>query len=666
MSYRSIKRVLGETNLERKCRILYGSCLLVLITGSFWWYGQSTEQLVHDNNRSTGRHLVDAVLLKIHWQNNESDIFGYDEFVNNTGLELEYMDYDWSVMVLDPADRDLAAALKPEERLILPENDEERQILQRLKNIQQTRDKEIIEKLLRVIDPEIVEVEPGVVTIKESPDENLIEYSPASEAIYKTFENEEGKSEGKYVYYQPIYWKSSCAISCHNTNLAMAFPSGSLTENQLPFNVVKIVKPDEITQAAIITNRAYLMALAISTVVLAMVALWFIVKYAIVKPLTHLREVSDEVSRGNTSLRADIQTNDEFEDLATSFNRMLRTLIDAQAEQMNANLKLDSKVVELARANVQLFETNRVKSDFLANMSHELRTPLNSILGFSDVLQGIDNLDDKQKRYVLNIQKSGRLLLDMINDILDLAKIESGRMEVRPTEFSLHAIVQANCDMVRSLTEEKNIDLDCNVLEVDEPVYQDQAKFQQILTNLLSNAIKFTPEGGRLTVDAFRSCDTQTEEEQLVLTVKDTGVGIAEEDREIIFEKFRQAAATQSGDTLTREYTGTGLGLSIVREICDLLGGQVSLESELGQGSTFIVQLPWVIEDRPDLTQSSISSKLDDLNKLDFPRLASSTYLSDGTSATNAPSATLPNKLAAKEDDGSTNETPPSSRKAQS
>ena len=104
MSYRSIKLVLGETNLERKCRILYGSCLLVLITGSFWWYGQSTEQLVHDNNRSTGRHLVDAVLLKIHWQNNESDIFGYDEFVKDSGLELEYMDYDWALNDLKARD----------------------------------------------------------------------------------------------------------------------------------------------------------------------------------------------------------------------------------------------------------------------------------------------------------------------------------------------------------------------------------------------------------------------------------------------------------------------------------------------------------------------------------------------------------------------------------
>ncbi|MGY8768095.1 MAG: sensor histidine kinase [Pirellulales bacterium] len=658
MSYRSIKLVLGETNLERKCRILYGSCLLLLITGSFWWYGQSTEQLVHDNNRSTGRHLVDAVLLKLHWKNDEPS----EEFaahVKNTGLDLEYMEYDWDIMVLDPSDRDLAATNIPEELLVLPENNEERKILQRLKHIQQTRDKEIIEKFLTVSGPKIKEVTQDLVMLQEENlDENLIEYSPASEAIYKTM-----GGEGKYVYYQPIYWKSSCAISCHNTDLSMAFTSGSLTENQLPFNVVRIVKPDKITQAAIITNRAYLMALAITTVVLAMVALWIIVKYAIVKPLTHLRDVSDEVSRGNTSLRAEIQTNDEFEDLATSFNRMLRTLIDAQSEQMNANLKLDSKVVELARTNVQLFETNRVKSDFLANMSHELRTPLNSILGFSDVLQGIDQLDDKQKRYVLNIQKSGRLLLDMINDILDLAKIESGRMEVRPTEFSLHAIVQASCDMVRSLTEEKNIDLDCNVLEVEEPVYQDQAKFQQILTNLLSNAIKFTPEGGRITVDAFRTCDTQSEEEKLVLRVKDTGVGIAEEDRDLIFEKFRQASASQSGDTLTREYSGTGLGLSIVREICDLLGGQVSLESELGQGSTFIVQLPWIIEDRPDLTQSSISSKLDDLNKIDFPRLASSTF--QATETPPSPSSVSSDSPTKHPDDDSTNENPPS-RKAQS
>jgi signal transduction histidine kinase len=242
-------------------------------------------------------------------------------------------------------------------------------------------------------------------------------------------------------------------------------------------------------------------------------------------------------------------------------------------------------------------------------MSHELRTPLNSIIGFSDVLHGIDSLNDKQRRYAQNIQKSGRVLLEMINDILDLAKLEAGKMEVRPSEFRLDIVLSAQCDMVRSLTEEKNIDLDLIVNEDDPPVYQDQSKIQQILTNLLSNAIKFTPEGGRITVSA-----RHLPGDKLELMVADTGIGIANEDREVIFEKFRQSSVVLDNDGLTREHSGTGLGLSIVRELCKLLGGDITFESELGQGSTFKTILPWNLADKPAFS-SELSEKLGELVK---------------------------------------------------
>src|SRR5205814_854757 len=157
-----------------------------------------------------------------------------------------------------------------------------------------------------------------------------------------------------------------------------------------------------------------------------------------------------------------------------AFNRMLRHLVDAQEKMRGVNADLDLKVDELAQANMRLYELNRLKSDFLATMSHELRTPLNSIIGFSDVLGSISSLDDKQKRYVQNIQKSGRVLLDMINDILDLAKIEAGKMEVRLSEFRIEQVIANQCDIVRSLAEEKNIDLRIDI-ENDLPLlYQDQ------------------------------------------------------------------------------------------------------------------------------------------------------------------------------------------------
>jgi signal transduction histidine kinase len=291
--------------------------------------------------------------------------------------------------------------------------------------------------------------------------------------------------------------------------------------------------------------------------------------------------------------RAEIHTADEFEELGVAFNRMLRGLVDSQEDLRKANSNLDDKVDELAQANLHLYEMNRLKSDFLATMSHELRTPLNSIIGFSDVLGSIESLDDRQKRYVQNIRSSGRMLLEMINDILDLAKIEAGKMEVRPGLFRLESLVSAQCDMVRPLAERKRIDLAFDIGPGLDELEQDPAKVQQVLGNLLSNAVKFTPEGGRIDVRARLADEATGGGPDLLLDVIDTGVGIAEEEQQAIFEKFRQGRVFQTGDdAMTREFSGTGLGLSIVRELCRLLGGDVSVESQLGRGSRFTVRLP--------------------------------------------------------------------------
>jgi signal transduction histidine kinase len=208
------------------------------------------------------------------------------------------------------------------------------------------------------------------------------------------------------------------------------------------------------------------------------------------------------------------------------------------------------------------------------------------------VLGSIESLDDRQKRYVQNIRSSGRMLLEMINDILDLAKIEAGKMEVRPGLFRLESLVSAQCDMVRPLAERKRIDLAFDIGPGLDELEQDPAKVQQILANLLSNAVKFTPEGGRIDVRA-RLADEVRSGSELLIDVIDTGVGIAEEEQQAIFEKFRQGRVFQTGDdAMTREFSGTGLGLSIVRELCRLLGGDVAVESQLGRGSRFTVRLP--------------------------------------------------------------------------
>jgi signal transduction histidine kinase len=328
-------------------------------------------------------------------------------------------------------------------------------------------------------------------------------------------------------------------------------------------------------------NRALLISTGLVSALLLMGGSWLIVRYVVVKPVKHLKEVSDAISAGELNIRSEIQTGDEFEDLSHAFNRMLRTLVSMQDQLRKVNGDLDRKVDELAQANMALFQSNQLKSDFLATMSHELRTPLNSILGFSDVLLSGGTLNDKQNKWVTNIKASGDRLLLLINDVLDLAKMEAGKMQVRVEEFSIHDVSEGLLSMFRPLAEKKNIALECQIDPGIPVLRQDASKIQQILWNLLSNAIKFTPEGGRVDLKA------ETDGVHLILAIVDTGVGIAEEDQEIIFDKFRQA-----GTALTREQGGTGLGLSIVRELAKLLGGDVSLRSELGRGSTFTVTLP--------------------------------------------------------------------------
>jgi len=430
-----------------------------------------------------------------------------------------------------------------------------------------------------------------------------------------------------YYYYYPVTFSKYC-VDCH----AIKNSSSMNAASELPFRVLRVKMPYADTWLWTIWSYAIVTAVALATLALSLFFVHWILKRLVIRPLRYLRDVSDEVSRGNLTLRSEIDTDDEFYELSEAFNRMLRHLTEAQVELKDVNQVLDKRVDQLAQVNLQLYEANRLKSDFLASMSHELRTPLNSILGFSDVLQGFDTLTDKQKRYAANIQKSGRLLLEMINDILDLAKVEAGKMEVRSSRFDFIHLLEGQCDVVRKLADDKNIDLQ---IEIDSSIaipippdsiesqlpdsdmarsdtaisdissgslphaskpelilLQDQAKLLQVLTNLLSNAIKFTPQGGIIRVGVADSGPDENGIDFFSFSVIDTGVGIAEHDHEAIFEKFRQINSTQDGDALTREYSGTGLGLSIVRELCRLLGGEIHLASQLGRGSTFTVTLP--------------------------------------------------------------------------
>jgi signal transduction histidine kinase len=244
------------------------------------------------------------------------------------------------------------------------------------------------------------------------------------------------------------------------------------------------------------------------------------------------------------------------------------------------NARLFHEVEDKSRL---LEAASRHKSEFLANMSHELRTPLNAILGFSEVLaeRMFGEVNEKQAEYLQDILSSGRHLLSLINDILDLSKVEAGRLELELGRFHLPTALDNALTLVRERATRHGIRLTQTVDEQVGDIVADERKVKQILLNLLSNAVKFTPEGGRVGVTAT------TAEEGITIAVSDTGIGIAPEDQAAIFEEFRQVGRDDA-----RKQEGTGLGLTLAKKFVELHGGRIWVQSQVGQGSTFTFTLP--------------------------------------------------------------------------
>jgi len=360
-----------------------------------------------------------------------------------------------------------------------------------------------------------------------------------------------------------------------------------------PGELIGAVAPDlnvEERHEPLLVNRLVLIGAAVLVVVVSMAIFYAVFRYIVVKPIQHLKDVADRVSEGDLQVRSEIDTGNELEVLSDALNHMLDQMAKTQADLHAATETRDAKLDELARANVALFETNQVKNKFLATMSHELRTPLNSILGFAQLLNDAPAVagDPKLGRYARNILTSGRMLLEMINDLLDLAKIEAGRVAVRCERVSPQDLAEVVCNMVRPMLAETSLRLTYEVDPATPIMTTDATKVQQILYNLLSNAIKFTAEGEvRLTVRPAAEPAEGDRGPQVAFAVADTGPGIARDEQLRIFERF-----TQLDSSYTRRYRGTGLGLSIVKELTGLLGGTVSVDSEVGRGSTFTVLLP--------------------------------------------------------------------------
>ena len=310
-----------------------------------------------------------------------------------------------------------------------------------------------------------------------------------------------------------------------------------------------------------VASRRLVIVFSVGAIALAL-GLGYAISRSLISPVQRMDARFGEIRAGDFNGHVEIANRDELGALAQHLNRMS---------------------AELGRLYRQIEAANRNKSEFLANMSHELRTPLNAIIGFSEVLKDemFGELNDKQREYLEDIHSSGQHLLALINDILDLSKVEAGRMELDLARFDLAALLDNSLVLVRERAGRHGLKLQLDAEPGIGEWVADERKVKQVVINLLSNAVKFTPEGGSVTLRA-RRVDAGVE-----VAVIDTGVGIAESDQALVFEEFRQAG----GDHLGKS-EGTGLGLSLAKRFVELHGGSIRVESAPGLGSTFAFSLP--------------------------------------------------------------------------
>ncbi len=341
-------------------------------------------------------------------------------------------------------------------------------------------------------------------------------------------------------------------------------------------------------------NTALMFAL-IAGVIAVGVAL--VIGRHLTNPLIHLAQVATQLGAGETQARAMVSNQDEIGQLADSFNTMAERLEARNSELIELNQTLEARVQERTRAlrtaTAKAKEAARVKGEFLSTMSHELRTPLNAIIGFSDMLlMGMSGaLNAKQEHKVQRLQENGKRLLELVNDTLDLTRIEAGRIELNPQPFAPTAMAERLTEQMGVLAQQNNLTFDTDI-DPDLPMtlMGDEKRIEQVVVNLLANAFKFTDEGSVM-LDIRANLVNKT----WIIAVTDTGIGIPPHAKELIFEEFRQL----DGST-RRVFKGSGLGLAITKQLVRVMDGQIAVESEVNVGSTFSVTLPLIVPEAVD------------------------------------------------------------------
>lgn len=520
--------------LAKKVQVTFGAAVLLVLTLAlsipYIWMSQLIKKDLLDSGRSRS-----MVMLDWHFKQKES---------SQTLLPLDSVG-----LARDPNDAEITW-------ILFKENDD---------------------SVLSKLDKDVREM---VETLRDDPDrdENIL------------LKRDEGRLGSHYVR---IFRATGHCISCHN-------PQGSAE----PFALNKLIGAvlvqsrdlsGEINRT-IFMNRVWIIVAGLIGGIGAIVVFYIITQRLILRPIRQLRALANNVAEGNLEIRSSIATRDEYEKLAKAFNHMLDTLQATQKKLRQANKQLDAKIAELSARNIELFKANKIKGEFLANISHEFRTPLNAILGFAQVLKDKPLLLKKEKaqRYAENIITSGNSLLNMINDLLELAKTQAGKIELHIAEASIADLLENLLSQFSLITKKKKIKVKLMSAPDLPLVVTDVGKVRQILYNFMSNAVKFTPERGRIEIEAqFPSPGAQgkgPESRMIRISVTDTGCGVAESDREKIFEKFRQADGS-----LTRERTGSGLGLAICTELATMLAGSIGMESPPeghSEGSKFWLDIP--------------------------------------------------------------------------
>ncbi|NLZ03883.1 MAG: HAMP domain-containing protein [Phycisphaerae bacterium] len=526
----SLQRVLRflhltPLSLAEKCRIMFGAAVLfslsIALLLPYIWMSQLTKKVLLDTNKMR----VESVLLRTHFQLEELSRMTRPE-LNSQGA------------MRDPNEPGV---------LWIPLRGRAGQEgLERLNNAQR-----------RLFDELIAD---------ETRDDGL------------ELNRVDGRWRSDYVR---LFRATETCVSCHNVQGS----AGAFALHEVVgVAAVRARGIGSDLRKTVFLNRVWTVIAGLIGATGAMVAFYWITQRVILRPIRQLRALANNVAEGNLDIRSVIATADEYERLSEAFNHMLDNLQAAQENLHQANRQLDAKIAELSQRNIELYKANKLKSEFLANMSHEFRTPLNAILGFAQVLREKPGLlrRDKGQRYAENIISSGNSLLAMINDLLDLAKVQAGRMELRIEPVSLPQLCESLVSAFTLLAKKKRIKIRTEV-DPDVPILvTDGGKVQQVLYNFLSNAVKFTPARGSIEIRA-EMLDADT----VRIAVTDTGCGIAESDRETIFEKFRQVDGS-----LTRETPGSGLGLSICKELAQMLAGTIGLESQVDVGSTFWLDIP--------------------------------------------------------------------------